>query len=103
MKNTEQEYWVLDELISMPDRELAERTMSLLWSASGTLDDAMMARLVELVQSKTCERWRFELRKFVEAEMKKRDLEPTVIENYEHPCGVVDPKLHGIKPKRSAV
>ena len=103
MKNTEQEYWVLDELISMPDRELAERTMSLLWSAYGTLDDQMMARLVELIQAETCEHWRFELRKYVDAEMQKRGVVPNVIENYEHPCGVVDPKLHGIRPRKSAV
>lgn len=98
MKNTEQEYWVLDELISMPDRALAERTMSLLWDAYGKLDDELMAKLVVLVSGDTCEQWRLDLQNCVNEEMQKRGLKPTVIENYRHKCGVIDPKLHGVKP-----
>ena len=98
MINTEHEYWLLDELITMTDRKIAQQAMSLVWNAYGRLNQDMWNKLVEAVQDETCEGWRARLKVIVEEEMNKRGVVPYSIKDYTHKCGVTEDYLHGFRP-----
>lgn len=51
MQNTEEEFWVLSELITMQDRKTAMLAETLLWNANGVPDNNVMAQLTALITS----------------------------------------------------
>ena len=90
MKNTEQEFWVLDELITMPNRALAQRAYCLLWDGHGVVDQGFMDRMVEIIVDSTCISWRADLAALVDLEMEARGLHGVV------PASRVASATHGL-------
>ena len=97
MTNTEQEFWLLSELITMENRVVAMQCETLIWDASGRVNDETLGRLVALVVgSGTAIEFHDKLPKLVAELAQERGLRPATYKSEDvYKCKMQGPDLHG--------
>lgn len=97
MQNTEQEFWVLSELITMEDRKVAQLAETLIWDAQGKPHNETLARLVELIStSPTAIVFHEKLPMLLATIATERGLSASSIKSEDaYVCRMAGPPLHG--------
>lgn len=102
MINTEQEFWLLSELITMEDRKLAQLCETLIWNTFGRVNQAILDQLVQcIVEAPTAIEFHKQFPILVKKIAQEWGLEEHSVKSTEaYKCKMPGPALHGFKLKR---
>lgn len=97
MQNTEQEFWLVSELITMADRKVAMLCESLIWDAQGKVHDETLRRLVDAItNAPTAIEFHAKLPALAEQIAQERGLRALSVPSEKaYKCGMQGPPLHG--------
>lgn len=99
MQNTENEFWLLSELITMADRKTAMQCETLIWDAHGKVHDETLKRLVDAITTApTAIAFHAALPALVARMAQERGMtEHTVASEDAYKCRMQGPPLHGYR------